>query len=35
MTCFSTNSFADIKSDVKKVALEWESAIAKSKKFGV
>jgi ketosteroid isomerase-like protein len=29
MTCFSTSSFADIKSDVKKVALEWESALAK------
>jgi ketosteroid isomerase-like protein len=29
MTCFSTNSFADIKSDVKKVALDWESALAK------
>ena len=29
MTCFSTNSFADVKSDVKKVALEWESALAK------
>lgn len=29
MTCFSTNSFADIKSDLKKVALDWESALAK------
>jgi ketosteroid isomerase-like protein len=29
MACFSTNSFADIKSDVKKVALDWESALAK------
>jgi len=29
MTCFSANSFADIKSDVKKVALDWESALAK------
>lgn len=29
MTCFSSNSFADVKSDVKKVALEWESALAK------
>jgi ketosteroid isomerase-like protein len=29
MTCFSTNSFADIKSDIKKVALDWESALAK------
>jgi ketosteroid isomerase-like protein len=29
MTCFSTHSFADIKSDVKKVALDWERALAK------
>jgi ketosteroid isomerase-like protein len=29
MTCFSSNSFADVKSDIKKVALEWESALAK------
>jgi len=29
MTSFSTNSFADIKSELKKVELAWESALTK------
>ena len=29
MTCFSNNSFADIRSELKKVEIDWESALAK------
>jgi len=29
MTCFSSNSFADIRSELKKVEIDWESALAK------
>jgi ketosteroid isomerase-like protein len=28
MTCLSSNSFADTRSDIKKVVLDWESALA-------